>query len=125
MLSKGDNAFNYISKDDNVFSHLCFQKATMPSFSFQKTTMSSVIYAFKRRQCLQSFMLSKGGNGFIYISKDDNVFSHLRFQRRQCLCFIGLGVLYVFKKKEKNKRTSMSSCFVDFTLLAFASCLIE
>ena len=104
MLSKGDDAFIYISKttmssviyafkrwrclhlhfeDDNVFSHLCFQKATMPSFTFQKTTMSSVIYAFKRRQCLHLHF------------EDDNVFSHLcfqkatmpsfTFQRQQCL----------------------------------------
>jgi len=125
MLSKGDNAFIYISKttmssviyafkrrhclhlhfkDDNVFSHLCFQKATMPSFTFQI------------RQCLQSFTLSKDDNAFIYISANDNVFSHLRFHRRQCLhlkdfnvfcpclCFIGLDVIcfYAFKKKNFN-----------------------
>jgi len=42
MLSKGGNAFIYISKDDNVFSHLCFQKMIM----------SSAMYAFQRWQCL-------------------------------------------------------------------------
>jgi len=88
-LSKDDNVFIYISKDFNVFSHLCFQKMTMSSFTFQKTSMSSVNYAFKRPQChhlhfkrlecLQSFTLLKYHNVFIYISKDFNVFSHLRF----------------------------------------------
>ncbi|KAL5159602.1 hypothetical protein HKD37_15G043896 [Glycine soja] len=83
MCSKGDNVFIYISKtttssviyafkmrqclhlyfeDDNVFSHLRFQKATMSSFTF------------RRRQYLQSFMLSKGNNPFIYVFEDDNVF---------------------------------------------------
>ena len=42
---------------------------------------------FKRRQCLYSFILSKGNNSFIYISKDDNVFSHLCFQKATMLSF--------------------------------------
>jgi len=78
----------------NVFSHLRFQKTTMSSFTFQrlqylqsftlskdynvfiyipKNSMYSVIYAFKRLQCLHLHF------------KDFNVLSHLCFQRLQCL----------------------------------------
>jgi len=87
-LSKDYNVFIYISKDFNVFSHLCFQKATISSFIFprlqclqsfmlskdhnvfiyiSKTSMPSVIYTFKRLQCLHLHF------------KDINLFSHLRF----------------------------------------------
>ena len=75
--------------------------------------MSSVIYAFKRLQCLhlhfkrlqrlQSFTLSKDYNVFIYISKDFNVFSHLRFQKTTMSSFtfqkiVMSSVIYAFKK---------------------------
>jgi len=127
MLSKGDNAFNYISKttmssviyafkrrqclhlhfeDNNVFSHLCFQKVTMPSFTFQKMTMSSVItlskgdnpsFTFQRWQCLQPFILSK-----------TTMSSSQRLQCLLSLCFIRLDVLYFYafkkKKREKNEK---------------------
>ena len=115
MLSKGDNAFIY----------------------FWKMTMSSVIYAFKRQQCLylhfkiwkclQSFMLSKGDNAFIYISKDGNVFSHLRFQkatmslftfqRRQCLHPFTLSKTTM--SSSQRLQWLLSLCFIGLDILCF------
>ena len=137
MSSKGDNSIIQISK------------TIMSSVIYALKRRQCLHLLFKRRQCLQSFTLSKGDSAFIYFSKGDNFFGHLRFQkatvpsftfqRRQCLhlkyfnvfcprlCFIRLDILcfYAFKKKKKRKRTSMSSCFLSFTSLVFASCPVE
>jgi len=113
-------------------------RPSQSSFTFQKRTMCSVIYTFKRQrcfhlhlrlQCLQSFMLSKDYNVFIYISKTLMYFFFYRTQY-PCLCFIGFDVFCFHalkkkrkkkekkkKKKERKRRTSMSSCFLDFTSL--------
>jgi len=65
----------------------------MPSFTFQKETMSSVIYAFKWRQCLHLHF------------EDENVFSHLCFQKAIMPSFTFQKmtmsfVIYAFKRRQ-------------------------
>ena len=156
MLLKGDNGFIYISKmtmsskrrqclhlhfeDDNVFSHLCLQKVIVPSFTFriwqclQKATIPS--FTFQKRQYLQSFILSKGDNAFIYISKTTMSSVIYAFKRRQCLqssqrlqcllslCFTGLNILCFYalknKKNKKEKKNNFNALmFSRFQFLGF------
>ena len=151
MLSKDYNVFIYISKDFNVFSHLRFQKTTISSFTFQrlqciqsftlskdynvfiyisKTSMSSVIFAFKRLQCLHLHF------------KDFHVFRLLHYIRLQSLwCFIGLNALVFvlhrtrrslflcFEKKALQKSSALQDfnvhLFTGFSSLVFASCPVK
>jgi len=112
MFSKDYNVFIYISKtsmssiidafkrlqcfhlhfkDFNVFNHLNFQKTTMSSFTLSKdynvfiykTSMSSVIYAFKRLQCLRLYF--KDLNVFNHLCFQKTTMSSFTFQRLQCL----------------------------------------
>ena len=55
-------------------------------------------------------MLSKDDNVFIYISKDFNVFSHLYFQKRQCLHLL-FKDFYVFSRLRFQKTTMFSFTF--------------
>ena len=61
---------------------------------------------FKRLQYLQSFMLSKDDNIFMYFSKTSTSFVFY-WTQCPCLCFIGLDVLcfYALKKKKEKRRT--------------------
>jgi len=127
----------YISKTIKVF---CLAETSMSSaFAFPRLLMPFVFKRlqclhlhFKRLQCLQSF----------YTFKDFNIFYLLRFTRLQpLLSFIGLNIfVFVFHRtqrplflcfEKKNfrclplYRTLMSSCFLGFTSLVFASCPIK
>jgi len=110
--------------------------------------MSSIIYTFKRQQCLhlnfkrlqciQSFTLSKDDNVFIYISKYFNVFNHLRFQKtttssftfqrlQRLLSFIGLNVLHKTRRplflcfeKKQEEELRMSFVLQNFNVLMFS-----
>jgi len=105
MLSKGHNAFIYISKTTMSSVITCFQKATMLSFTFRRQQCRQSLHAFKRRQYFHLLfednnvfshcMLSKDNNAFIYISNTTMssviacfqkvTMSSFTFRRRQCL----------------------------------------
>ncbi|KAL5138589.1 hypothetical protein HKD37_10G028730 [Glycine soja] len=82
----------------------------MSSFTFQKTSMSSVIYAFKRRQCLHLHF------------KDFNVFSHLCFQKTEMSSFTFQktsmsSVIYAFKRQQcLHLHFKRLQCLQSFTL---------
>jgi len=95
LLSCNDNQGHpilYFSKTIIVFC-LAETFKVIYSITFQKTTMSSIIYGFKRRQCLHLHF------------EDDNVFSHLLFQKETMTSFTFQkmtisSVIYAFKRRQ-------------------------
>jgi len=108
MSSKGDNAFIYFlkttmsSKGDGAFIYIL------------KTTMSLVIYALKRRQCLHLHF------------EDDNVFSHLCFQKATMPSVTFQNVTMPSYTLSKTTMSSsqilqclLSLCFIGLNILCF------
>ena len=112
VFCQDDNVFIYFSKRLQCLQSFMLQKTTMSSFTFRrrqcfqsfmlskgenvfiyisKTTLSSIIYAFKRLQCLHLHF------------EDDNVFIHLCFQKATMIYISKMtmsSVIYTFKRRQ-------------------------